>query len=144
MVDDDHDRVENASRLAEEADGQAVAAFRAIAVDNGQMTPFRREAARERAEIDPRARRQMPAAVSGSTEPRRRRAPGGGPRDRTAIDPRAAADACCSIALDPGVDDDVRLEAARLANGDSRWATAAFRAIAADEGVDDDVREERR
>ena len=50
------------------------------------------------------------------------------------IDARAAADACCSIALDPGVDDDVRLEAARLAEGDSRWATAAFRAIAADEG----------
>ena len=36
----------------------------------------------------------------------------------------------------------VRLEAARLAGGDSRWAAAAFRAIAADEGVDDDVREE--
>ena len=36
----------------------------------------------------------------------------------------------------------MRLEAARLAEGDSRWALAAFRGIAADEGVDDDVREE--
>jgi hypothetical protein len=58
------------------------------------------------------------------------------------IDECAAAEACCSIAADGGVDDAVRLEAATLARGDRRWAARAFRAIAVDEGVDDSVRHE--
>jgi hypothetical protein len=58
------------------------------------------------------------------------------------MDERAAAETCCVIAVDSGVDDTVRLEAAMLAQGDSRWAVAAFRAIAVDGGVDDTVRQE--
>ena len=61
-------------------------------------------------------------------------------RGLTEIDARSAAEACCRIAADDGVGDDVRLEAAMLARGDQRWAAEAFRAIAADDGVGDDVR----
>jgi len=56
------------------------------------------------------------------------------------IDERAAAEACCSIAVDEGVGEDVRLEAAMLAGGDRRYAAQAFRSIAVDEGVGEDVR----
>jgi uncharacterized small protein (DUF1192 family) len=61
-------------------------------------------------------------------------------RKLTRGDERSAAEACCRIAVDGGVGDDVRLEAAMLARGDQRWAAEAFRGIAADDGVGDDVR----
>ena len=51
MFDDDGDRVESARRLAEEGDGRAVAAFRAIAADEGVDDDVREEAAQALAEI---------------------------------------------------------------------------------------------
>jgi len=53
---------------------------------------------------------------------------------------QSAVHAFRAIAIDDGVDDAVRLEAAMLARGDGRWAVQAFRAIAADDGIDDRVR----
>ncbi|MGO9163562.1 MAG: hypothetical protein ACLP7J_23225 [Streptosporangiaceae bacterium] len=61
-------------------------------------------------------------------------------RELAEVDERSAAEACCRIAADEGVGDDVRLEAARLARGDRQWATKALHSIAVDEGVGDDVR----
>ena len=53
----------------------------------------------------------------------------------------AAAEAFRSIAIDEGVGEDVRLEAARgLAEIDERTAAEACRSIAADDGVSEDVR----
>jgi hypothetical protein len=56
----------------------------------------------------------------------------------------AAAEAFRSIAVDEGVGEDVRLEAARglaeLDEIDERAAVAAYRSIAVDEGVGEDVR----
>jgi HEAT repeat protein len=51
MFDDDGDRVESARRLAEEGDGRAAAAFRAIAADEGVDDDVREEAAQALAEI---------------------------------------------------------------------------------------------
>jgi len=50
-MSDDDDRVENARSLAEEGDSLAVAAFRAIAVDEGVDDDVREEAALAPAEI---------------------------------------------------------------------------------------------
>ena len=49
-------------------------------------------------------------------------------------------EACCSIAADDSVGEDVRLEAAMLTRGDRRWAVEAFRSIAVDDSVGEDVR----
>ena len=53
----------------------------------------------------------------------------------------AGAEAYRSIAVDSGVDEDVRLEAARgLAEVDERAAAEAYKSIAVDNGVGEDVR----
>jgi hypothetical protein len=53
----------------------------------------------------------------------------------------AGAEAYRSIAVDSGVGEDVRLEAARgLAEVDGRAAVEAYRSIAIDSGVGEDVR----
>jgi hypothetical protein len=51
MSDDDDDRFESARKLAEEGDGRATAAFRAIAADEGVDDDVREEAARALADI---------------------------------------------------------------------------------------------